>query len=419
MKSNRRWPLFWVLAVQYLVVYFHRVCPAVVAPELITTFHISGTALGVLASGYFYSYAVMQIPVGLLSDSWGTRKTVTLFTLVAATGALLFAVAPTFGFATFARILVGFGVSATFVASLKTLALWFSGREYARISGLLMAVGGIGWFSASTPLAFVTEAFGWRSTFLGMGGASLILAGLTWSVVRDIPEEDSRALSASGSPAPAANPSLVSGIFRVFGSGHFWPLAIWLFFAQGTLFAFFGLWAGPFLIDTFALSKPRAGSILSMLAIGMIFGGPFLGWLSDRVLESRKKVIIGASLVNVCAWITMTVVFDRMAIAFFYAIFFVMGITTSAIVTVVFTSAKELFPVSMAGTSIGTANLFSFFGGLTFQPLIGSILDLSGKTGGHYLPQGYRQALGVFLVINILSLVASLFLQETFAAHRD
>ena len=86
------------------------------------TFAISGTSLGILASGYFYSYAITQIPVGFLSDSWGTRKTVALFSSVAALGSMLFAFAPSFAFATFARVLVGLGVSATFVSSLKALA---------------------------------------------------------------------------------------------------------------------------------------------------------------------------------------------------------------------------------------------------------------------------------------------------------
>lgn len=176
--ARYRWVIFWVLSCQYLIVYFHRVCPAVVAPELIKAFTISGTSLGILASGYFYSYAITQIPVGFLSDSWGTRKTVTLFSSVAALGSILFAFAPNFGFAVFARVLVGLGVSATFVSSLKTLAEWFSGREYARISGLLMAMGGIGWLTAATPLALLTEALGWRGAFVIIGIVTIFLASL-------------------------------------------------------------------------------------------------------------------------------------------------------------------------------------------------------------------------------------------------
>ena len=69
-----RWYLFGVLSAQYFTVYFHRVSPAVVAQELVKDFSISGVSLGLLASAYFYPYAIMQIPVGLLSDSWSEKN---------------------------------------------------------------------------------------------------------------------------------------------------------------------------------------------------------------------------------------------------------------------------------------------------------------------------------------------------------
>jgi len=386
----------------------------VVAPDLVITFAISGTSLGILASGYFYSYAIMQIPVGLLSDSWGTRKTVALYSLVAALGSVLFALAPSFGVATFARVLVGLGVSATFVSSLKVLAEWFSGREYARISGLLMAMGGIGWLSAATPLAFLAEAFGWRSAFVIVGAITVVLGILTWFLVIDRPESEDTAAVNIGYPSTKnRNLRLLSGLSEVFGKKYFWVIAIWLFFAQGTLFSFFGLWAGPYLMDTYALSKPSAGNILSMIAVGMVVGGPFLGHLSDRILESRKKMLVGASAVNVFVWCIMIVFYHTFSLPALFGIFFLMGVTTSSIVVIVFTSVKELFPLEMAGTAIGTANLFGFFGGIVFQPLIGYVLDIAGKVQGAYPPYAYRWAFWVFLAMNTVSLMSIIFSTET------
>ena len=384
------------------------------APDLVITFAISGTSLGILASGYFYSYAIMQIPVGLLSDSWGTRKTVALYSLVAALGSVLFALAPSFGVATFARVLVGLGVSATFVSSLKVLAEWFSGREYARISGLLMAMGGIGWLSAATPLAFLAEAFGWRSAFVIVGAITVVLGILTWFLVIDRPESEDTAAVNIGYPSTKnRNLRLLSGLSEVFGKKYFWVIAIWLFFAQGTLFSFFGLWAGPYLMDTYALSKPSAGNILSMIAVGMVVGGPFLGHLSDRILESRKKMLVGASAVNVFVWCIMIVFYHTFSLPALFGIFFLMGVTTSSIVVIVFTSVKELFPLEMAGTAIGTANLFGFFGGIVFQPLIGYVLDIAGKVQGAYPPYAYRWAFWVFLAMNTVSLMSIIFSTET------
>lgn len=409
-----RWVIFWILACQYVVVYFHRVCPAVVAPELVNTFAISGTSLGILASGYFYSYAVMQIPVGLLSDSWGTRKTVALFSSVAALGSLLFALAPTFGFATFARVLVGLGVSATFVSSLKALAEWFSGREYARISGLFLAMGGVGWLSAATPLAFLTEGFGWRSAFVIIAVVTVALTILTWFMIVDRPFPGrSSKTSVDHRSTEGANLKMSSGLSVVLRKKDFWVITIWLFFGQGTLFSFFGLWAGPYLMDTYALSKPAAGNILSMIAVGMLVGGPFLGYLSDKILESRKKVLVGASAVNVLVWFIMIVFLDVFPLPVLFGIFFLMGIATSSIVVIIFTSVKELFPLEIAGTAIGTANLFGFCGGIVFQPVIGYILDISGKVQGIYPPYAYRWTFWIFLGINLVSLISILFLKET------
>src|SRR5512139_493643 len=73
-----------LIFLSYLLVYFHRVCPAVIALDLQEAFGVGGTLLGVLGSAYFYPYAIMQLPTGLLADSWGPRKLVSSFFLIAA-----------------------------------------------------------------------------------------------------------------------------------------------------------------------------------------------------------------------------------------------------------------------------------------------------------------------------------------------
>src|SRR5210317_2413732 len=89
-----RWLVFWVLAFSYILVYFHRLCPAVVAVDMMRDLQAGGTLLGLLGSAYFYPYALMQLPAGLLADSWGARRTIALFSLIAATGSLLLGLSP-------------------------------------------------------------------------------------------------------------------------------------------------------------------------------------------------------------------------------------------------------------------------------------------------------------------------------------
>ncbi len=144
-----RWFIFWILALGYVLVYFHRLCPAVVALDMMRD--LNAALLGFLGAAYFYPYALMQLPAGLLSDSWGARKTITVFFCIAFVGSLLLGTATTTLWAILGRTLVGIGVAMLFVPTMKVLAEWFRVREFAMMTGILMAMGGIGSLTAATP----------------------------------------------------------------------------------------------------------------------------------------------------------------------------------------------------------------------------------------------------------------------------
>ncbi|HNS15807.1 MAG TPA: MFS transporter [Syntrophorhabdaceae bacterium] len=409
-----RWVIFTILALQYLFVYFHRVCPAIVAQDLAETFSISATSLGVLASGYFYPYALMQVPVGLLADSWGPRKTVTFFSLLGAAGALMFGLSPNFGIATLSRIVVGLGLSGIFVPAMKTLAVWFRPREYAKISGALMAVGGIGWLSASTPLALAAKNFGWRAGFIAIGGITLVFSILTWLLLVDSPKKKGfPEINAHAEPGAAPKKmSLLAGIRMVFSTPRFWPLALYCFCNGSILFSFTGLWAGPYLRDIYGLSTPAIGNILSMVAIAMVVGSPLLGYLSDNILGSRKKVLFGSALITVVEWAFFYFFYQSLPVPVLYAFFLLIGVFIGASSVICFTATKELFPLEMAGTSVSCVNIFGFLGGIIYQPLIGYFMDMGGKVDGKYLPQGYKTAFLLLFATTIAYVISSLLVKE-------
>lgn len=409
-----RWIIFLILSLQYLFVYFHRVCPAVVAQDLVEAFSINATSLGVLASGYFYPYAIMQIPVGLLSDSLGPRKTVSLFSLLAAAGAFIFALSPNFGIATLSRVIVGLGLSAVFVPTMKALAQWFRPGEYARISGVLMAVGGIGWLSAASPLALVSKHFGWRTGFAAIGCITITLAILTWFFVVDSPGHKGCSRNVEP-PEPRdrnEKTGLWAGMKMVLSSRRFWPLAVWCFLNGSIIFSFCGLWAGPYLKDVYGLSKPAIGNILAMVALGMVVGSPFLGYLSDKILKSRKKVLVGCSLVTAIEWSIFYLHYDSLPMVVLYVFFLLIGVCIGSSVIIAFTAAKELFPLAIAGTSVSCVNLFGFVGGVIYQPLIGCLLDRTDKIGTQYAPHGYQAVMLLLFATSISFLLSTFLIQE-------
>lgn len=397
-----------------MLVYFHRVAPAVTAPELINAFEISGTALGVLASAYFYSYGIMQIPVGILSDRWGPKKVIILSSFIASFGAISFGLSPSFSIAVISRIFVGIGVSAIFIAAMRILTNWFRGVELARISGVFMATGGLGWLMATTPLALMSQAFGWRGSFIAAGIFSLIPAVLSLFVLADTPAKKGFQ-DIAGVPgfSKSTNTNIIKDLKTILRRKHFWAIAIWFTCRGGALFGFFGLWAGPYLMETYQLSKYSAGNILSMIAFAMILLSPVLGHMSDKTLSSRKKVLVWTSILNLLCWIAMLVFFEQLTTVWLYVIFFVMGITISSVGTIAILATKELFPPEIAGTSMGTMNVFPFIGGVVLQPLIGHILDKTGKIQGIYPASAYKSMIWLLFIISLIALISIMFSKET------
>jgi MFS family permease len=146
----------------------------------------------------------------------------------------------------------------------------------------------------------------------------------------------------------------------------------------------------------------------------MIIGSPLLSFLSDRVFRSRKRVIIMASALSLALTSILAFHTTGLSVPFLYLFCFLLGLSTNAIVVVGFTTAKELFPVSIAGTSTGLVNLFPFLGGAIFQPILGQILEEYGKVDGAFTVPGYEAAFFVLFCCSVIALVASFFLAETF-----
>ncbi len=216
-----RWGIFALLVFAYMLVFFHRMAPAVVSADLMRDFGTSGAALGSLAAMYFYIYTAMQIPSGVLADTLGARFTVAAGNVVAGAGSIWFGLADSFWAASCGRALVGLGVSVVFVGLFKSNSVWFSERNYGMVSGLTLLLGNVGAMASAGPLAALLGVYSWRTIFIALGVVTLVLAALTLLLVRNSPEDlgfpSVREMEGKGRlqgrPGPPG---------RLFGSGWGW-----------------------------------------------------------------------------------------------------------------------------------------------------------------------------------------------------
>jgi len=412
-----RWAAFSLVALAYILSFFHRFAPAAIATDLQQTFQASGAELGALAATYFYVYSVMQIPTGVMVDTLGPRRILAIGGVVAGAGSLLFGLADSLAVASAGRLLVGLGVSVTFISLLKLNAAWFHDRHFATLTGLSILLGNIGALLAASPLAWALGFVSWRTVFVVVGGLSLGVAVLGWMMVRDHPGKaglpSMRELDGKAAHPPHDG-HWYDGLVVVAKNRATWP-GFWVNLGMsGSFFAFGGLWAVPFLRDVYGMERGIATSHTSMLLLGFAAGAFFVGTLSDR-LGRRKPVIIFGALLYCLSWLPLLFGW-RMPPAMGYALFLMMGLGASGF-TLTWACAKEVNKHALSGMATSVVNTGAFLGAGILQPLAGWMIDRATQARGgsatlHQLSD-YQAGLGTMLGFALMGLMATLFIRET------
>ena len=390
--------------VAFLLAFFHRLAPGAIAADLRATFGASATALGFIAAFYFYPYAAMQLPCGVLADSVGPRRLFTAGCVGAGIGSILFALAPNVVWLLLGRALVGFGVAVAFVSVLKLIASWYREREFATYVGVLMFIGNVGGILATVPLAWMTEYVSWRQVFLAAGIVSLVLAVCIWLWVRDDPYE---AGLAARSDAQPAHDNWWDGVVRVARNRDTWPGFFMHLGMIGSYLTFAGLWAVPYLTDGFGLARPTATLHVTMMILGLAVGSVAVGTLSDRI-GRRVPLVRALALLYLAAWLPWVLGWP-LPLTLSLAASALMGIGISG-ASLAWALAKELNPPALAGTATSVVNSAGFIGTALFQPMVGWVLD---QAGAGRLLDSYRLAAGLLAAIALTGVVAAFLIRET------
>ncbi|MCL2145872.1 MAG: MFS transporter, partial [Methanomassiliicoccaceae archaeon] len=161
-----RWAIFIILTSAYFFVYFHRMSVGIVGRDIIDD--VGGT-VGLLSSVYFWTYAAMQIPSGLLADHLGPRKATFIFLIIAAAGSFLTFMGTEFWEIVLGKMLIAAGMAVIYIPLMKIISVWYGKADFPQLTGIVIAVGNVGAIAASAPLEMMAEALGWRDVFLVLG----------------------------------------------------------------------------------------------------------------------------------------------------------------------------------------------------------------------------------------------------------
>jgi MFS family permease len=399
----------------YIIGFFQRVAPGVMTVELMNDFNLTAASLGNLSAFYFYSYVAMQIPTGLLADSWGPRRLLTVGALVAGIGSLSFALADGMVWACAGRLFIGGSVAVAFVAMMKLSSQWMAPRQFALASGLALFLGILGAVFAGTPLRLMVDTFGWRPVMLASSILPFAVAALIWIIVRDDPRERGYASYASEVSAGAPRSGIMAGLRKVFGYRNTWLLLLTPGAVAGSVLAFAGLWGVPFLTTHYGLTSPQAAALCSAQLLAWAVGGPVFGGLSDRI-GRRKPLYVAGCAISAVGW-GLIILVPGLPLPLLISLLIVIGFAAGCMI-IGFAFAKESVPLALAGTAAGVCNMGSMMGPMLLQPAVGWMLDRKWdgamSAGGRvYGLEAFRLGFSLLLAWTVLSLVLITLPRET------
>jgi nitrate/nitrite transporter NarK len=382
--------VFLLFTAAYFLSYFYRSANAVIAPDLANEMGLDAAQLGLMTSLFFAAFASIQIPLGMGLDRWGSRWVTPALMSVGVIGSLVFAAGLSFPMLALGRALIGVGMAGILMGALKAFSQWFSPHRFSTVSGLLIGLGSCGALVAASPLAWLNQAFGWRAVF---AGGALVIALVALSMViwtRNTPPGVSW-------PGRTTTGGSLSGVF---GDIRFWRIAPLILFTNGTLLAFQGLWAGPYLFDIFRLDELAAGNILFLISLGATIGFVLSGWLGDR-LGLTRVILLGTVIFIICQFVLAA----HPPLPVVRPVGFLLGVF-GGFTFMLLTQARHVFPSTMTGRAVTAANLFAIGGTFLLQWLMGLIIGLYlADAAGHYPPQAYTAALLFTAAGTLISLI--------------
>lgn len=398
----------------FFYAFFQRVAPSVMGDQLQRELELDGLSVGNLSAAYFYTYAAIQIPIGLLVDRYGPRRLMACGMAICALATAGFALSQDLALAYLCRLTVGFGAGFAFVAAATLAARWFSPGRFSQIVGMTMMLGMAGGAMGQGPLGLAVDSFGWRESLLASALPGLALALAVWLLVRDHPP---------GSAAPPAADGLAGlgrNLKRVVLRRQNLIIAFLGAAMSAPMLAFAGFWGVAWLMQIHGYTRPEAGTMTSLLLLGWALGAPGGGWLSDR-LRRRKAVVQAGCLLTLLTLLPLLYL-PELPVWAMATLFLLTGLAAGVMV-ISFAMARFYNPVEETGAALGLVNAAVTGTGAVFQPFIGFLLDLgwdgtSDRGVRLYDASTFGWAFSCLIVFLALALLLSLLLDEPRTAKK-
>lgn len=412
LKSSLSNHMGWVIWALGCLFYFYenflQVSPSVMSEELMRDFAVTSHTLGILSGVYFYSYAALQLPCGMLMDYFGPKRILFIATAICAISTIAFGTTEHFLMACIARLMIGFGSAFAAVGTMKLASNWFKPDKFPLLTGMMVTVGMLGGICGETPQAIMVDQLGWRHVMTVMGIIGLVLALVIYLVVKDSPKSGQKTSSAN-----LHKRSLKEGLLEILKNGQLWLVACYGGLIYMCTPVFCGLWGVPFLMLKLSIPKATAANAISLVLIGWAISSPLWG-IYTNYLGRRKPALIWSAVGSFFS-LSMVIylpinLWQTEVILFFFGIF-------SAGFLPAFSIANDMCHKSHVATGLSFMNMMNMIGIALVQPLVGFMLDMLWNGNMQqgvrvYSLLAYQQALSLLPLGAFVALCLLPFIRE-------
>jgi sugar phosphate permease len=372
--TRRPWLIWAVAVLAYAVAVLQRTSLGVAVVPATQRFHVGTSVFSTFAVVQLLAYALMQVPVGVLVDRFGSRGMVAVGAVVMSLGQVELAFTHEALGALLARVLVGAGDAMTFVSVLRLIPAWFPARRVPLITQLTGQLGQLGQVASTIPLVAALAGPGWTPAYLGAAAIGVLAAILVATVVRNSPKIDDEAgesISWKQAGGDLRDSFLEPGT----------RLGLWSHFStqfSGMTFAL--LWGYPFLTVGMGYSPGLAGGLLTMMVLAASVIGLVLGTLTGQFPLRRSNLVFGVLAATVVGWTVILLWPGRAPLPLVILLILILAAFGPAS-AIGFDFARSFNPASRLGTASGVVNMGGFTATLVTIFVVGVILDVRAPSG--------------------------------------
>jgi sugar phosphate permease len=375
----------------------------ILSPNLQKQLHLDSAQLGLLGSVFFISYGVAQLFAGGLMDSLGPRLTLAVSSVIATCGLFLLSVIGDFKMAIPAQLLMGVGLSTSYVGAIYLAGTWFPPERFSFVSGVTQMSANIMTAALVLIMALSGAIVSFRIVMRGMAFVTLAVGVLMFLFVRSAP------VRGAGSAGGGRKGGFAAGVHRIVRIPQFWLGTIYFSASFGVLMAFSNLWNIPDQL-AYGHSIETAASLNALLPLGGAFGAILAGWIADylgrRALVAKVYIcgmlVLGAVLIYGPDFPTALAFLILVVLGFFFG-GSVMG----------FPLVGQYVPSELQGSAFGLMATIAYLLSALLQYMVGALITGPSTPGTLTAVHDFKLALTPLVVTLAIGFVCSRWLRDS------